>query len=70
MAAVFRVKRRNDDEPIDALLVACKKRKISSEPDKESASISTVVKFVGTVKNPVNINLLFKKYNKIHVFLY
>ncbi|XP_051164651.1 probable RNA polymerase II nuclear localization protein SLC7A6OS [Leptopilina boulardi] len=53
MAAVFRVKRRNEDEPIDALLVACKKRKISSDAtNEETASISTVVKFVGTVKDP------------------
>lgn len=56
MAAVFRVKRRNDDEPIDSLLVACKKRKIGSdEADAEAANpFSTVVKFVGTVNDPVN----------------
>ncbi|XP_043462828.1 protein PFC0760c-like [Leptopilina heterotoma] len=71
MASVFRVKRRNDDEPIDALLVACKKRKISSdEPNKDSnketTSISTVVKFVGTVKDPDQnvLDHITKKYTK------
>ncbi|XP_078046598.1 female sterile (2) ltoPP43 [Augochlora pura] len=55
MTAVLRVKRRLDDEPLSALLIACKRRKISINEEAEESAISepltTVVTFAGTVNN-------------------
>ncbi|XP_076634131.1 female sterile (2) ltoPP43 [Colletes latitarsis] len=55
MAAVLRVKRRHDDEPLNALLIACKRIKTEeNEEAVESAAsvpLTTVVTFAGTVKN-------------------
>lgn len=56
MATVLRVKRRNDDEPWNALLIACKKRKTDESEAAEANSLTAVVKFAGTVKNQVKIN--------------
>ncbi|XP_053999233.1 probable RNA polymerase II nuclear localization protein SLC7A6OS [Hylaeus anthracinus] len=55
MAAVLRVKRRHDDEPLNALLIACKRSKSADDEEApESAAtvpLTAVVKFAGTVKN-------------------
>ncbi|XP_043252571.1 probable RNA polymerase II nuclear localization protein SLC7A6OS [Colletes gigas] len=55
MTAVLRVKRRHDDEPLNALLIACKRIKTAeNEEAVESAAsvpLTTVVTFAGTVKN-------------------
>nr|XP_031850237.1 probable RNA polymerase II nuclear localization protein SLC7A6OS [Nomia melanderi] len=55
MAAVLRVKRRHDDEPLNALLIACKRMKTSENEEVEESTtaspLTTVVKFAGTVKN-------------------
>ena len=61
MAAIIRVKRRNDHEPMEALIVACKKRK--TEPENAEAQTTTapftaVIKFAGTVKDRVNSSLI------------
>lgn len=55
MAAVIRLKRHLDDEPLSALILNCKKRKKSSECENET-EISTVLTFAGTINNQVNIN--------------
>ena len=58
MAAIFRVKRKNDSEPINALVVACKKRKTESSGSEDqgaSTPISAIAKFAGTVKDQVNM---------------
>lgn len=55
MAAVVRLKRHLDDEPLSALILNCKKRKKSSEFDNVSElSTSTVLTFAGTVNNQVS----------------
>lgn len=55
MAAILRVKRRNDDEPLNALVITCKRRKTAENEEAEEAAASdpltTVLKFAGTVKN-------------------
>ncbi|PNF27194.1 hypothetical protein B7P43_G06489 [Cryptotermes secundus] len=47
MAAVVRLKRRADEQPLEGLVLTCKKRK--SEDDE--IQITPVFKFAGTVKN-------------------
>ncbi|XP_011299143.1 probable RNA polymerase II nuclear localization protein SLC7A6OS [Fopius arisanus] len=53
MSTVLRVKRRIDDEPLDVLLIACKKRKVEEAEavgSDESGAVTAVVKFAGTVQ--------------------
>ncbi|XP_067002743.2 probable RNA polymerase II nuclear localization protein SLC7A6OS [Anabrus simplex] len=51
MAAVLRVKRRNDEEPLEAFVLACKRRKTDAELISEDEnSLTTIVQFAGTVK--------------------
>ncbi|CAD6222358.1 GSCOCG00000931001-RA-CDS [Cotesia congregata] len=54
MTTILRVKRRNSDEPLDALIIACKKRKVDAEAAEVAdpkEPLKTVVKFAGTVQN-------------------
>lgn len=51
MAAVVRLKRHLDDEPVSALILNCKKRQKISESDDSEVSTSTVLTFAGTVNN-------------------
>ncbi|XP_076243379.1 female sterile (2) ltoPP43 [Calliopsis andreniformis] len=55
MAAVLRVKRRYEDEPSNALVIACKRRKTAENDEVEESAafdpLTTVFKFAGTVKN-------------------
>lgn len=60
MAAIIRVKRRIDEEPLNAFVLNCKKRKCddgeatSSTNDTNTDDTSrTIVKFAGTVENQV-----------------
>lgn len=57
MTTILRVKRRCSDEPLDALILACKKRKTDNDETIEAAGskepLTTVVKFAGTVQNQV-----------------
>ena len=53
MAAVLRVKRKKDEEPLDALLIACKRQKTAQEAEKVSEPLTATFKFAGTVKNQV-----------------
>jgi hypothetical protein len=46
MSAVIRLKRHIDEEPYNAFVLNCKKRKVDSNSKEES---STVLKFAGTV---------------------
>lgn len=67
MAAVIRVKRRIDEEPLNAFVLNCKKRKCdetesgaaistaAAASNKEETS-RTIVKFAGTVQNQVLAN--------------
>lgn len=62
MAAVIRVKRRIDEEPQNAFVLNCKKRKTDelSSNHQHSSSLSnscetkTILKFAGTVGSQVN----------------
>lgn len=53
MDTIFRLKRRRDEEPSEALLVTCKRAKKSDD----GASVSALLKFAGTVDKKVS----FKK---------
>lgn len=56
MAAVVRLKRRFDAEPLEAVVLACKRKKTESdvETTKNETPFQTILKFAGTVKNQVN----------------
>lgn len=65
MAAVLRVKRRHEDEPLNALIIACKRRKTAeneeAEKSEEAESVPlTVFKFAGTVKNQVKCRRILR----------
>ncbi|XP_022918878.1 probable RNA polymerase II nuclear localization protein SLC7A6OS [Onthophagus taurus] len=49
MAAVIRIKRRLDEEPLDALILNCKKRKTD---DNQEEPIATVLKLTATLNDP------------------
>lgn len=51
MAAVVRVKRRVDEDPLEAFVLNSKRRKAETHTDKEE--VSTILKFAGTVQNQV-----------------
>ncbi|KAK2584232.1 hypothetical protein KPH14_006647 [Odynerus spinipes] len=55
MAAILRVKRRYNDEPLNALVIACKRSKTAENEEIENAvnltPVTAVVKFAGTVTN-------------------
>ena len=61
MAAVVRVKRRLEDDPVDSLVFLCKKVKsgtdvssVSAVQPDSSESVKSVFKFAGTVGGPVS----------------
>lgn len=51
MAAVIRVKRRVDEDPLEAFVLNSKRRKAETHTDKDE--VSTILKFAGTVQNQV-----------------
>lgn len=58
MAKVLRIKRELNCEPLDAVVVNCKRRKID-DGDVPIENVSTVLKFAGTANTQV-LNLTFK----------
>lgn len=56
MAAVVRVKRRLEDEPLDALIINCKRQKTDEASKKEDSELSTLLKFAGTTTSQVFIS--------------
>jgi len=61
MAAVVRVKRRLEDDPVDSLVLLCKKVKSGTDVDSASVcqpdateAVKSVFKFAGTVTGPVS----------------
>lgn len=70
MAAVIRVKRRIDEEPLNAFVLNCKKRKTVHDANNEKEvnevtdeEVSTILRFAGTVKDGVRkINKYFTMY--------
>lgn len=65
MAAILRVKRRHNDEPLNALVIACKRCKTTENDETENATnlapVTAVVKFAGTITNQVDLFFFFKK---------
>lgn len=66
MAAIIRVKRRIDEEPLNAFVLDCKKRKCDDLGQTAASSVATtigsneetsttIVKFAGTVANQVRL---------------
>lgn len=55
METVFRVKRRRDEEPSEALLVTCKRSKQSDEKTC-SVPVAALLKFAATVDKQVNLH--------------
>ncbi|XP_069691636.1 probable RNA polymerase II nuclear localization protein SLC7A6OS [Periplaneta americana] len=53
MAAVVRLKRSLDEEPLEALVLACKRKKLGDDRATEKAEIpfTTILQFAGTVKD-------------------
>ncbi|XP_060815632.1 probable RNA polymerase II nuclear localization protein SLC7A6OS [Bombus pascuorum] len=68
MAAILRVKRSYYDEPSDALVISCKRQKITEDEDTEdepSVSITSLAKFARTVKEQdENVEHLIQGYGK------
>lgn len=65
MSTVVRVKRRFDHEPLDALVIAVKKRKLETgEPEEviPDVPLTEVLKFAGTIENPVKFIIVTRKY--------
>ncbi|KAF2880760.1 hypothetical protein ILUMI_25411 [Ignelater luminosus] len=51
MAAVIRIKRHLNEDPLDAVLLNCKKRK-TDDANGQEVDLSAVLKFAGTVADP------------------
>lgn len=58
MSAVVRLKRLLEEEPLEAIVLNCKRRKTDNgKAECQESDLSTVFKFVGTVTNQVRIIL-------------
>lgn len=57
MAAILRVKRRHDDEPLNTLVISRKRQKTTDEVAEEafSTSVTTIAKLAGTIAKQVYI---------------
>lgn len=57
MSTVIRVKRLLEEEPLDTIIVNCKKRKLNDNDVNYEANdhITGIFKLAGTLKNEVNI---------------
>lgn len=53
MAAVIRLKRHLCEEPLEALVINCKRQKKDTDNDTKEEEIKTVLKFAGTIKEQV-----------------
>jgi hypothetical protein len=62
MSAVIRLKRHIDEEPYNAFVLNCKKRKVDGQCTREETS--TVLKFAGTVSQDTDINAHINRITK------
>lgn len=74
MSAVIRVKRRIQDEPLNAFVLNCKKQKTDSPEsgpslDDDKAAQLTIVKFAGTVENQVRHKKKRKSQPKVKLLI-
>lgn len=60
MAAVVRIKRRLEDEPLEALILNCKRQKLTNDDalSEKTELSSTVLTFAGTIKE-VSFDYIF-----------
>lgn len=67
MAAIIRLKRRLCDEPLEALVINCKKPKLDTDNSTETESeLKTVLKFAGTIKEQVSLyNITLKNFKHL-----
>ncbi|KAK4879652.1 hypothetical protein RN001_007798 [Aquatica leii] len=49
MTAIIRIKRNCSEDPLDAVLINCKKRKVDESTTEIQSDVSTVLNFAGTV---------------------
>ncbi|CAK9814998.1 Probable RNA polymerase II nuclear localization protein SLC7A6OS [Anthophora plagiata] len=69
MAAILRVKRRHDDEPLNALVISYKRQKTAKNEETEAATLpaplTSVAKFAGTVKKQEDsVEHIIRNYDK------
>lgn len=70
MATVIRVKRRIDEEPLNAFVLNCKKRKLLEETTPSSnllendTEVSQILKFAGTVESHENLTSSISRLTK------
>ncbi|KAB0804294.1 hypothetical protein PPYR_01264 [Photinus pyralis] len=66
MTAIIRIKRNCTDDPLDAVVINCKKRKLD-ENAAQDEDIATVLNFAGTVNSTDDVIKHIKKLNKSEV---
>ncbi|CAK9828525.1 Probable RNA polymerase II nuclear localization protein SLC7A6OS [Anthophora retusa] len=68
MAAILRVKRRHEDEPLNALVISYKRQKTAKNEETEATlpdSLTSVAKFAGTVKKQEDsVEHIIRNYDK------
>lgn len=54
MSAVIRVKRRLDEEPLEAIVLNCKRCKLNEDNNSRANQVTTLFKLAGTLNNQVS----------------
>lgn len=55
MTALIRIKRHLNENPLDAVILNCKRRKVEDESLEKEPTVSTILKLATTIENPVCI---------------
>lgn len=63
MTTIIRVKRHRQDDPVEAVVLACKRRKVGGET-QDLDSFKTILNFSGTVEKKVRNCFHIVKYIK------
>nr|CAI5824753.1 unnamed protein product [Callosobruchus analis] len=68
MSAIVRLKRRLNEEPLEALILNCKRRKVDEHDENAKTGLaSTILKFAGTVNEDENVLTYIKKQSIAHL---
>ncbi|ENN79525.1 probable RNA polymerase II nuclear localization protein SLC7A6OS [Dendroctonus ponderosae] len=62
MAAVVRIKRRLDEDPLETLVLNCKRRKTNGSDEAQQQDLSAVLRLAGTSQKEENIETLLRKH--------
>ncbi|XP_066254979.1 probable RNA polymerase II nuclear localization protein SLC7A6OS [Euwallacea similis] len=62
MAALVRIKRRLDEDPLETLVLNCKRRKTTENQNEDSESLSAVLRLAGTSQKEEHIDAILKKH--------